>query len=175
MLHELELYADSFVKKHIDKKLFQLDGDLVCPVGSIPLEWYVDYNNYWWVHFVRNATAKTVIFNKKDKIGVVCFNLEYYSVQEFPFIQYVRFNKENKIDCVRTYWNFDWAMKLTKLNPIMEAVQIGDALWMQKDITLDEKMRLSREYWTADVVKKTLDFDKSLEHLVDTFKHLHRI
>ena len=175
MLKPVKEYADSFYAKHLALEMYEPNGLLVCPVDSIPLSWYVNYNNFWWMNFVKNITTKNMLYDPKDNVGFVSFELEYYGVQPFPFVQYLRFNNEHKIDRVRTYWNFAWAMELVKTNPIMEAVQTGDVLWMRKDIDLKTKEQLAREYWTDERIKNVLNFDPAMEHLIDTFKHLYRI
>ena len=176
MLELVKKYGEAFHNKHLEMDMYDPNGLLVCPVNSIPLSWYVNYNDFWWMNFVKAINIFATDYDPIGNVGVCGFDLIYYGVKEpLPTLQYLRFNDQNKIDCVRTYWNFPWAMELTKTNPIMEAVQTGDVLWMRKDISLDEKQKLAREYWSPDRVKAVLDFDPSLEHMVDTFKHLYRI
>ncbi len=175
MIDLVKKYAESYHVKHLDMEMHDPKGVLVCPVDTIPLSWYVNYNNFWWMHFVKSATPKATLYNSETNVGFVSFELEYYSVPTFHFVQFLRFNDQHKIDFVRTYWNFAWALELTKNNLIMKAIQTGDALWMRKDIDLKTKEQFARDYWTDEAIKDVLNFDPGLQHLVDTFKYLYRV
>ena len=66
MIKLVKTYAESYHAKHLE--MHDPKGLLICPVDSIPLSWYVNYNNFWWMHFVKNATTKATLYNPETNV-----------------------------------------------------------------------------------------------------------